>query len=303
MSNLNIAPSTSAPIKQTTLQMQGFWRQISGEIHEINPETENFKFQILPLSRIKKVMKLEDDIREETCMISGEAPVVFAKACEIFILELSKRAWIISEEGKRRTLLKSDLAKAAASSELYDFLLDVVPREGVSPSLDDRGYPVLAMGSSTISFSNRHFLPLPMDVEIQFPSPQPGEASGSKAVDGSSPVGVESPFLLAKGIGISVTARDPENPNSYTMQLVNTGELDGKVTAIPMTGPLTADLLSTTEKRPLSVEEATEDSDPQKRLRVDTPDAEVSETTKDSVSVKTSTCPDSSSAARAVISV
>jgi Core histone H2A/H2B/H3/H4 len=37
-------------------------------------------------------------------MISAEAPVLFAKACEIFIIELTHRAWQFTEEGKRRTL-------------------------------------------------------------------------------------------------------------------------------------------------------------------------------------------------------
>ena len=37
-------------------------------------------------------------------MISAEAPVLFAKAAEIFISELSLRAWIHTEDNKRRTL-------------------------------------------------------------------------------------------------------------------------------------------------------------------------------------------------------
>jgi hypothetical protein len=37
-------------------------------------------------------------------MISAEAPVMFAKACEMFILELTLRSWIHTEENKRRTL-------------------------------------------------------------------------------------------------------------------------------------------------------------------------------------------------------
>jgi len=37
-------------------------------------------------------------------MISAEAPVLFSKAAEIFISELSLRAWIHTEENKRRTL-------------------------------------------------------------------------------------------------------------------------------------------------------------------------------------------------------
>jgi hypothetical protein len=37
-------------------------------------------------------------------MISAEAPVLFAKACEMFIHELTLRAWIHTDENKRRTL-------------------------------------------------------------------------------------------------------------------------------------------------------------------------------------------------------
>lgn len=37
-------------------------------------------------------------------MISAEAPVLFAKAAELFITELSLRAWVHTEDNKRRTL-------------------------------------------------------------------------------------------------------------------------------------------------------------------------------------------------------
>jgi nuclear transcription factor Y, gamma len=62
-------------------------------------------------------------------MISAEAPVLFAKACEIFILEVTLRSWIHTEEGKRRTLQKSDVASAISKNDMFDFLIDIVPRE------------------------------------------------------------------------------------------------------------------------------------------------------------------------------
>jgi nuclear transcription factor Y gamma len=62
-------------------------------------------------------------------MISAEAPILFAKACEIFILELTMRAWIHTEENKRRTLQRSDIATAISKTDVFDFLIDVVPRE------------------------------------------------------------------------------------------------------------------------------------------------------------------------------
>jgi nuclear transcription factor Y, gamma len=45
-------------------------------------------------------MKLDEEVK----MISGEAPVLFAKAAEIFIHELTLRAWSHTEDNKRRTL-------------------------------------------------------------------------------------------------------------------------------------------------------------------------------------------------------
>lgn len=60
----------------------------------------DLKQQVLPLARIKKIMKLDEDVK----MISAEAPLLFAKAAEIFIHELTLRAWIHTEDNKRRTL-------------------------------------------------------------------------------------------------------------------------------------------------------------------------------------------------------
>jgi nuclear transcription factor Y, gamma len=67
-------------------------------------------------------------------MISAEAPVLFAKACEMFILELSLRAWYHTEENKRRTLQRSDIATAISKSDVFDFLIDIVPRDDVKPA-------------------------------------------------------------------------------------------------------------------------------------------------------------------------
>ncbi len=53
-------------------------------------------------------------------MISSEAPLIFSKACEIFILELTMRAWVHTEENKRRTLQKSDVSMALTKADMYD---------------------------------------------------------------------------------------------------------------------------------------------------------------------------------------
>ncbi|KAK7359732.1 hypothetical protein VNO77_01697 [Canavalia gladiata] len=102
-------------------QLNNFW---ANQVQEIE-ETTDFRSHGLPLARIKKIMKADEDVR----MISAEAPVVFAKACEMFIMELTMRAWSNAEESKRRTLQKNDIASAISKTDVFDFLVDIVPRD------------------------------------------------------------------------------------------------------------------------------------------------------------------------------
>uniref|UniRef100_A0A803Q069 Core Histone H2A/H2B/H3 domain-containing protein n=1 Tax=Cannabis sativa TaxID=3483 RepID=A0A803Q069_CANSA len=95
-----------------------------GSYQEIE-KVSDFKNHSLPLARIKKIMKADEDVR----MISAEAPVIFARACEMFILELTLRSWNHTEENKRRTLQKNDIAAAITRTGIFDFLVDIVPRE------------------------------------------------------------------------------------------------------------------------------------------------------------------------------
>lgn len=97
----------------------------SSESQEPHEEQDEFKTFGLPLARIKKVMKSDPEVK----MISAEVPVLLSKACEIFIAELTCRAWLVAESHKRRTLQKSDVASAIGFSDMFDFLIDIVPRE------------------------------------------------------------------------------------------------------------------------------------------------------------------------------
>ncbi|KAB5558283.1 histone-fold-containing protein [Coniochaeta sp. 2T2.1] len=99
-----------------------YWQQT---INHLESDNHDYKLHQLPLARIKKVMKADPDVK----MISAEAPILFAKGCDIFITELTMRAWIHAEENKRRTLQRSDIASALAKSDMFDFLIDIVPRE------------------------------------------------------------------------------------------------------------------------------------------------------------------------------
>lgn len=114
--------------------MMQYWQET---INSIEHDEHDFKNHQLPLARIKKVMKTDEDVR----MISAEAPILFAKGCDVFITELTMRAWIHAEEHKRRTLQKSDIAAALTKSDMFDFLIDVVPREEEKPKKSYSAHP------------------------------------------------------------------------------------------------------------------------------------------------------------------
>jgi hypothetical protein len=49
------------------------------------------------------------------------------QACEMFILELTLRSWNHSEENKRRTLQRNDIAAAITRTDIFDFLARARP--------------------------------------------------------------------------------------------------------------------------------------------------------------------------------
>ena len=53
------------------------------------------------------------------CFAWIQAPVLFAKAAQIFINELSLRAWIHTEDNKRRTLQVSGILEVALYSRVH----------------------------------------------------------------------------------------------------------------------------------------------------------------------------------------
>ncbi|KAI2801545.1 hypothetical protein BLOT_011099 [Blomia tropicalis] len=114
---------------ETQQMLDNFWKKAMEDIHNMNHINNDFRNPELPLARIKKIMKLDENVK----MISGEAPVLFAKAVEIFIAELSLRAWVITENNKRRTLQRNDISVGISKFDVFDFLIDIVPREEVKP--------------------------------------------------------------------------------------------------------------------------------------------------------------------------
>lgn len=82
----------------------------------------------MPLARIKKIMNIDKNVS----MGFVKAPVVFAKAYEMFILEHSLKVWTIVKYSKRRTAKKANIIFAISRIDVFDFLVDnIVPKDDI----------------------------------------------------------------------------------------------------------------------------------------------------------------------------
>ena len=182
--------------QQHAQQLQLFWQQQMQEVEQAN----DFKNHQLPLARIKKIMKADEDVR----MISAEAPVVFSKACEMFILELTLRSWIHTEENKRRTLQKNDIAGAITRTDIFDFLVDIVPRD----ELKEEGLGIPRSNAPIAA------------PELQYGNMYYGVPGGSASASGMGQPGMMQPNLMVgrPAMGMDPNMYSQQRPNMYMQQ-------------------------------------------------------------------------------------
>lgn len=103
-----------------------FWKSAFQRITNSKFQAKSLK---LPLARIKRLMKVEENVK----MVASEVPVLFSLVAEVFIEELTLRAWMSTEDGKRKILQAGDISFAAKTSPMYDFLVHIVPSNEFSP--------------------------------------------------------------------------------------------------------------------------------------------------------------------------
>lgn len=68
-------------------------------------------------------MKSDQDVR----MISAETPVIFARACEMFIMDITIRATQYAEyDNERLVLTKKSIADTIKNTDIFDFLMEIL---------------------------------------------------------------------------------------------------------------------------------------------------------------------------------
>lgn len=137
----------SQTIKTINERLDALWEEQKKETTNLKPgDKADFKHHNdLPLARIKRVMKSDEDVR----MISAEAPILFAKACELFVLDITTRAWGYSEHNKRQQLEKDDVVQVLNETPVYDFLTHVIAPHLVNGPLSN----ISAVHSSAVPAS------------------------------------------------------------------------------------------------------------------------------------------------------
>ncbi|KZT37094.1 histone-fold-containing protein [Sistotremastrum suecicum HHB10207 ss-3] len=170
--------------------LRRFWQR---QVATAERETPDFRHPALPLARIKKVMKSDPEVK---VMIAADAPILFCKACEMFIAEMTARAFLVADSNKRRTLSRADIAKALSKSDQFDFLIDIVPRDepfGTGPSARARAAAERERGKA------EHKRERLVDEQYALPPGQNNHASnGHLAADGDD-VDLEEDYAEGSG--------------------------------------------------------------------------------------------------------
>ncbi|CEF68382.1 Nuclear transcription factor Y subunit gamma [Strongyloides ratti] len=131
-----------------------FWRKKISEVesHDAKFLRDVIKYQVLPLARVKKIMKIDDQIRDQ--MISAEVPLVLSIGAELFIEELMTISYEAATEHKRKTIQKTDISLAVSRNDHFDFLIDFVPRDIASSSDIDHENKFNTSNGQNIGSSN-----------------------------------------------------------------------------------------------------------------------------------------------------
>ncbi|GAM20681.1 hypothetical protein SAMD00019534_038560 [Acytostelium subglobosum LB1] len=85
-------------------------------------------------------------------------PILLAKACDLFIQDLTTRSWVHTEVGKRKTLHKTDVAHAIARNEAYDFLVDVVPWRNIVKPKRTEDTTLIMRNTGNLTPEGMHYL-------------------------------------------------------------------------------------------------------------------------------------------------
>eukprot|EP00741_Cyanophora_paradoxa_P003276 tig00000691_g3184.t1 len=86
---------------------------------------EDEKKATLPLARIKRIMKMDGDVKQ----VSQEAYALVGKATELFLERFARAAFENTQSEKRKTIAYKDLSQVVKQTDEMEFLFDIIPEK------------------------------------------------------------------------------------------------------------------------------------------------------------------------------
>ncbi|CAD6195858.1 unnamed protein product [Caenorhabditis auriculariae] len=124
-------PTTVSPVKEKNDKElhKWFWEMQRHKMENMDEDSirHHCRHMNLPMARVKKIMKLDDEVKG--LMIASDAPVFMSAASEMFVQEMTMLGWQVVDEGRRKTMQKADLVSAVHKNEQFDFLVDLLPAD------------------------------------------------------------------------------------------------------------------------------------------------------------------------------
>lgn len=178
--------------------------------------------------------QIDDRRYRYTFMIANEVPYVMAKAAEMFIRDITTRAWYHTDQNRRKTIQRPDIIHATSSTEMYDFLIDVIPH--ATTECSHTNDTTTALSSDPVMYTEMPFF------NQQPPLPPTLPPSGNDVVPTESPLPsdvTQQPLVLEqqqqqKEEGEAVTIND-EFPTSYTAMSLPPNPLTTNMIFSPLT--------------------------------------------------------------------
>ena len=116
-------------------------------------------------------------------IVTEDSAVMMSRAAELFIASITRDAWA-ARHGTRRTLMQSDVIAAVRASEVYDFLLDVLP---VADDL-----PAIAAGAMDVAIAAKAVtVPVAAAASSSLDAPAEAANGGTRVDSGTSHDGAE----------------------------------------------------------------------------------------------------------------
>eukprot|EP00762_Andalucia_godoyi_P005883 ANDGO_06958.mRNA.1 Nuclear transcription factor Y subunit C-1 len=137
--------------------------------------------------------------KQKGVFIGQEIPFLLSKLTELFMAELTTRAFVHATNEKRRTIQGSDMVNAVFQTDIFDFLIDYVPRDAIPhhKRIDHSSSSSSASSSASSSFASSSSS-LSSSSEVQNGSGSAGtESSHSHGMGGIGGAGGPSSLMGA----------------------------------------------------------------------------------------------------------